>query len=191
MTEPKMVKAMEYLDDDLIVAAAEEKKAAPRFTKKKVLVLLAACFMLVLSFVMMGTEEAPVELSPEERYQLRHESLLVWFDDMIEMYQDDPEILAYYTKWRGTEFPDPYPAEWQNEDGSMKEFVTVQMLNEAFRESLMYEFIMDDPMMKNGMNASVVITLDEDRKVQMVSSVVTYQERRDEYGNFIDVKGEM
>lgn len=184
MTEPKMVKAMEYLDDDLIVAAAEEKKAAPRFTKKKVLVLLAACFMLVLSLATMGMDAEPAGPTEEQVRQ----SVLRWFDEHIAMYQDDPEMLAYYTKWRDIEIPDPYPAEWQNEDGSMKDFVTVEMLYEAFYDSLQYQFIMEDPVMQQALSTSVTITLDENRNVCMHTNAVVGEVKRDEEGNIISEK---
>jgi len=181
MTEPTIMKAMDHLDDDLIAAAAE-RKAAPRLlTKKKFVALLAACLLLVGTFAMMGMEEKPVELTWEEIQANKYEANLVYFDDMIEMYKDNPEMLAYYTKWRGVEFPDPYPAEWRNEDGSMKEFVTVPMLYEAFYDSLQYEFIMDDPIMKNGYNASVSIWLDEKRHVNMMTGVVVGDDMRDYY----------
>ena len=184
MTDPKIVKAMEYLDDDLIVAAAEEKKAAPRMTKNKALVLLAACFLMLLTLATMGMDTEPAGPTEEELKQ----ELLHWFDEHIEMYKDDPEMLAYYTKWRDIEIPDPYPAEWRNEDGSMKDFVTVPMLYEAFYDSLQYQFIMEDPVMQQALSTSIDIRLDENRRVCMTTGAVVSDVRRDEEGNIISEK---
>ena len=105
MTEPTIMKAMEYLDDDLIAAAAE-RKAAPRLmTKRKFVALLAACLLLVGTFAMMGMETKP-EL-PDPRVS--------WEETMkynIELYKDDAEMLSdgvknahsiffsYDRKWR-------------------------------------------------------------------------------------------
>jgi len=187
MTTPKIAKALSNLDDELIAAAAEEQAAPRLLTKKKVLALLAACLLLVGTFTMMGTAPKPVGPTPEElKAEYQH-----WFDDMIEMYQDDPEMLAYYTKWREIDISaSPYPDEWKNKDGSMKDFVTTAMLYEAFYDSLQYQFIMEDPSMHRGWNASVNIYMDEDRFVHMTTGVVTYQATYDEQGNLLNERGE-
>lgn len=186
MTAPKIAKALTNLDDDLLVAAMEEKQAAPRFTKKKALVLLAACLMLVLSLATMGMDAEPAGPTREEI----EEDIQEWLVDMAEYYKEsDPEMAAYYERWIGTTFPDPFPAEWRNADGSMKEFVTLEMLREAYYSSLQYEFIMDSPDMKRGWNASVNIYLDEDRFVHYGTGVVTYQATFDEQGNLIEERG--
>ncbi len=142
-------------------------------TKKNGIIFLFACLLLVGVFILMGMKAEPAEPTREEIAAEKQEALQVFFDDMIEMYKEsDPEMAAYYAKWRNVEFPDPYPAEWQNEDGSMKDFVTVEMLYEAFKKSNSYEYIMDDPMIDRGWRPSIQITLDENRKVQMISSLV-------------------
>jgi len=116
------------------------------------------------------------------------------FTGMMEkglLRQDDPEMLAYYTKWREIDISaSPYPDEWKNKDGSMKDFVTTAMLYEAFYDSLQYQFIMEDPSMHRGWNASVNIYMDEDRFVHMTTGVVTYQATYDEQGNLLNERGE-
>jgi hypothetical protein len=187
MTIPKIAKALSNLDDELIAAAAEEKAAPRLLTKKKFVALLAACLLLVGTFAMMGMEEKPAEPTRAEI----EEDIQEWIVYMAEKYKEsDPEMAAYYERWIGTTFPDPYPAEWQNEDGSMKEFVTIEMLREAYYSSLEYEFIMDNPEMKRGLNASVQISLDENRFVHESAGVVTYHAVYDEEGNLVEEKGE-
>ncbi len=181
MTTPKIAKALSNLDDELIAAAAEEQAAPRLLTKKKVLALLAACLLLVGTFAMMGTTPKPVGPTEEELKQ----EMLYWFDSHITLYQNDPERVAYYTKWRGVEFPDPYPAEWLNEDGSVKDFVTVEMLNEAFQESLQYQFIMEDPEFLHGRNAYARIYLDEDRHPNIDSGYFGHLRRFNEDGILI------
>lgn len=187
MTTPKIAKALSNLDDELIAAAAEEQAAPRLLTKKKVLALLAACLILVGTFAMMGMEKAPVGPTPE---QMR-EAELMFFDDMIEMYQDDPEMVAYYTKWREIEIPSPWPEEWQNEDGSMKDFVTLDMLYEIFYDSVQYQYLMENPEMHRGIQTgSIELSLDENRFVGVATGVLMYRAEIDEEGNIIKEEGQ-
>ncbi len=142
MTEPTIMKAMEYLDEDLIAEAAE-RKPAPRFTKKKALVLLAACFLLILSFVMMGTEAEPAGPTEEDR----EAAWLAYLDYLVVANPDDPEMLAYCTKWReiGFDALNPWPDEWQYPDGSFKDFVTIEMIEEVYEGSLLQEYDISNP----------------------------------------------
>ncbi|MBR4887909.1 MAG: hypothetical protein IKU17_02065 [Clostridia bacterium] len=160
MTTPKIAKAMEYLDDELIAAAAEEQAAPRLLTKKKVLALLAACLLLVGTFAMMGMEAKP-EL-PDPRVS--------WEETMkycIELYKDDPEMLAYYTKWYevGYDALQPYPAEWFNEDETIKDFVTTEMLYEVLHDSLLYQHLMEYPGLQGGRDPKVTIIIQDNKIV--------------------------
>lgn len=143
MTEPKMVKAMEYLDDDLIVAAAEEKKAAPRFNKKKALTLLAACLLLISTFVMMGMEQEVIINYNQKEDFLR----------LAEYHAErgEEDWAAYYTKWSEIEFSQPFPDEWRDGKNSwFKDFVTVEMANEMLHGSTWEAFLLDEPPAPDG-----------------------------------------
>ena len=150
---------------------------------KKLLILIMVC---LLFFTMTGMDAAPAGPTREEI----QEDVKEWFAEMTEFYKEsDPEKSAYYAKWSEIDIPDPYPAEWRNADGTMKDFVTVEMLYDAFYKSLQYQFIMEDPDMQRGWNQSVNIYLDSQRRVQMNTGVVTYQAKYAEDGKLIEEKG--
>ncbi|MBR4889351.1 MAG: hypothetical protein IKU17_09425 [Clostridia bacterium] len=150
---------------------------------KKLLILIMVC---LLFFTMTGMEPEPAGPTKEEI----QEDIKEWFVEMTEFYKEsDPEKSAYYAKWSQIDIPDPYPAEWQNKDGTMKDFVTTQMLYDAFYNSLQYQFIMEDPDMQRGWNASVNIYMDAERRVHMTTGVVTYQAKYAEDGTLIEEKG--
>ena len=187
MTEPTIMKAMEYLDEDLIAEAAE-RKPAPRFTKKKALVLLAACFLLILSFVMMGTEEAPERL-PSPHILYTDEMRRADFDMYIEQYKEtNPEEAAYYAKWRDIDIPCPYPEEWYDEYGYFKDFVTVDMLYEKYHGSLLEEFHLDSPVIRNGEDQTVIIELEGGVDFYVVAATIAHG-IVDESGNVVDENG--
>ena len=165
MTEPTIMKAMEYLDDDLIAAAAE-RKAAPRLlTRRKVVALLAACLLLVCTFAIMGMEEKPAEPTQEEIQAALAVARRDAFDQRIETYKNDPEVVEYCMKWRDIDIPDPYPAEWFNEDGTLKEFVTEAMLYEALENSLLYESWEEDPLLNRGREPFNTIIVIQDNEI--------------------------
>ena len=130
--------------------------------------LLAVLLAGLLFFAMSGMEAATRPTKAEIQ-----EDVQEWFDDMIKLYEEsDPERAAYYAKWKDIDIPSPYPAEWQNEDGTMKSFVTEEMLREAFTGSMLEQFYLEDPVMQRGWNQCVSIVLDEDGSVGYMVSVV-------------------
>lgn len=165
MTEPMIVKAMDHLDDDLIAAAAE-RKAAPRLmTKRKFVALLAACLLLVGTLAMMGMEEKTVGPTKEDR----EAAWLAYMDYSIETYKakEDYEMVAYFEKWRdvGFEALNPWPDEWENPDGSFKDYVTIAMVEEAYEGSLLQEYDFSNPEVLRGSNPRVEFFFADDRKV--------------------------
>lgn len=142
MTTPKIAKALSNLDDELIAAAAEEKAAPRLLTKKKVLALLAACLLLVGTFAMMGmNEEVIINYNQKEDFLRLAE---------YHAERGESEWAEYYLDWSDVEIGKPFPAEWLNKDGTFKDFVTLEMINEKFHGSLHEQFILDAPADETG-----------------------------------------
>lgn len=173
MTAPKIAKALNHLDDELIMEAAEEKTATRFMTKKKFVALLAATLMLVLTFAMMGTAPKPLGYYTEEE---REAFWLEHMDSMIAASQDDPEALAYYTKWRelGYDAINPWPDEWEYPDGTFKSFVTIEMIKEVYKGSLLEEYMLTDPVLPRDRDIKVEFFFSDGDDHKALNAAISY-----------------